>query len=276
MTGVERFKSSGCSDNNGNMIADQTLATDLQIIGCTGQHLGDRSEQQDRVAIFTNRSSKRCALALLADGVGGRSGGAIAAENVMMAAQRLFDEFNPAADSTTQFFQALVQETHAILGLSAYTSRTDPHSTLVAAIIQPDRADWCHVGDSRLYFFRGGRLCKRTHDHTLAAKLISEGTMSSAKAWLHPQASHLTQTLGGTLAPIATYDSVDRLNAGDRFVLCSDGLWSYFNDAELAEATKARDLRASAQTLINQARTRSKGHGDNCSMVLMGIESREL
>jgi PPM family protein phosphatase len=256
------------------MVIDQTQKVEFQILGCTGQHLGDRREQQDRVGILRSQSAPRCALALLADGVGGRSGGAIAAENVMMASQRLFDEFNPKHDSVELFFAALVNEVHTILGLSAYTSKTDPHSTMVALLLQPERADWCHVGDSRLYFFRNGIEYGRTADHTLAAKMIAEGTMTPERAILHPNAMHLVHTLGGERAPEASMDSVDHLQHGDRFLLCSDGLWSYFHDPELAHATRSADLKDNSKQLIIAARARANGHGDNCSLVLMGVENK--
>lgn len=257
------------------MLKNQTRRQELQILGCTAQHLGDRREQQDRIAIFTSRMASRCVLGLVADGVGGRSGGALAAENVMMAAQRLFDEFNPQTDSVERFFRTLVQEAHTILGLSAYASKLDPHSTMVAVLIQPSRADWCHVGDSRLYFFRNGREFNRTADHTLAAKMIAEGTMSIERALLHPSASHLTHTLGGEMAPEPSLGGVDKIQPGDRFLLCSDGLWGYFADGELADLTQSRDVRASTSQLIANARERAVGgSGDNCSMVLLGIEQK--
>lgn len=258
------------------MLKNQTRTQELQILGCTAQHLGDRREQQDRIAIFTSRLASRCVLGMVADGVGGRSGGALAAENVMMAAQRLFDEFNPQTDSVEKFFRSLVQEAHTILGLSAYATKLDPHSTMVAVLIQPGRADWCHVGDSRLYFFRSGREFDRTGDHTLAAKLIAEGSMSIERAMLHPSASHLVQTLGGEMAPQPSLGSVERIQPGDRFLLCSDGLWSYFADGELAAMTQSRDVRASSSQLIANARERAVGSsGDNCSLVLLGIERKE-
>ena len=258
------------------MLKNQTRTQELQILGCTAQHLGDRREQQDRIAIFTSRLASRCVLGMVADGVGGRSGGALAAENVMMAAQRLFDEFNPQTDSVEKFFRSLVQEAHTILGLSAYATKLDPHSTMVAVLIQPGRADWCQVGDSRLYFFRSGREFDRTGDHTLAAKLIAEGSMSIERAMLHPSASHLVQTLGGEMAPQPSLGSVERIQPGDRFLLCSDGLWSYFADGELAAMTQSRDVRASSSQLIANARERAVGSsGDNCSLVLLGIERKE-
>jgi PPM family protein phosphatase len=165
-------------------------------------------------------------------------------------------------------------EAHTILGISAYASGTDPHSTMVAIIIQPDRADWVHVGDSRLYFFRQGSLYARTADHTLAAKFVADGTMTADRAALHPHAGHLWHTLGGTKTPVPSHGAINNLKPGDRFLLCSDGLWSYFSDQELAQTTYLRDLREGSRMLIEAARQRAGGHGDNCSLVLLGITEK--
>ncbi len=254
------------------MLLDQTKQLELQVHGCTAQHLGDRLDQQDRVAILTSQTAPRCALGLVADGVGGRSGGALASENVLMAAQRLFNEFDPK-ESIEGFFDYFVAEIHTILGLTHYTSRLDPHSTLAAVLVQPDCAHWCHVGDSRVYFFRNSIEMARTEDHTLAHKLMGDG-IARERAMMHPSANHLVNTLGGVMAPKASQGRVIGLQAGDRFLVCSDGLWGYFTSEELALATEPTDLKNNSSKMINVARKRAKGQGDNCSLVLLGLDRK--
>jgi PPM family protein phosphatase len=254
------------------MLLDQLKISELQVHGCTGQHLGDRKDQQDRVAILTSQSAPRCVLGLVADGVGGRSGGALASENVLMAAQRLFDDFNPK-ESVETFFDNFVSEIHTILGLTHYTSRLDPHSTLAAVLVQPDQANWCHVGDSRLYFFRDGIEMARTEDHTLAQKLMAEG-IARERAMLHPSANHLVNTLGGINTPKAAQGHVIGLQPGDRFLVCSDGLWGYFTSEELGQLTESTDLKDNSAKMITVARKRAKGNGDNCSLVLLGLDKK--
>jgi PPM family protein phosphatase len=254
------------------MLLDQTKLTELQVHGCTGQHLGDRRDQQDRVAILTSQSAPRCVLGLVADGVGGRTGGALASENVLMAAQRLFDEFNPS-EKVELFFDNFVSEIHTILGLTHYTSRLDPHSTLAAVLVQPDSAHWCNVGDSRVYFFRNGIEMARTDDHTLADKLMKDG-IPRERAMLHPSANHLVNTLGGVITPKASQGHVQGLQPGDRFLVCSDGLWSYFTSEELAVLTETSNLKDNSSKMISVARKRAKGNGDNCSLVLLGLDKK--
>jgi len=238
------------------------------VAGCTAQHRGDRSEQQDRVAILTGRRAPRCALGLLADGIGGRSGGALASDQVVLSAQRRFDEYGPQ-EPADRFFEDLVHEIHVVLQLSGATTNLQPHSTLAAVLVRPDRVDWCHVGDSRIYHVRDQRVVARTVDDTYLEQLIAEGRLTPERARLHPSASLLTQALGGSRPPCPNVGSLRHPRAGDAFVLCSDGAWSALSDAEIAEAVSSHPAREAAASLLERARDRADGRGDNCSLVLI-------
>jgi len=243
----------------------------LQIVACTGQHRGDRSEQQDRVAVLQGRQAQRCALGLLADGLGGRSGGALAAENVILAAQNCFDRFAPAEESPEGFFATLVAEIHAVVKLAALATDKEPHSTFASVLVQPGRVDWCHVGDSRIYHFRGTELRHCTADHNYAWQLVSEGKSTPERARLHPSAQMLVNSIGGLRKPWPDIGGIDDPCPEDSFLLCSDGLWAYFHPEELAEIIVSMSCRDAAARLIELARKRARGRGDNCSLVLMRL-----
>lgn len=98
--------------------------------------------------------------------------------------------------------------------------------------------------------------------------------MSVERALLHPSAQHLVNTLGGGATPTAAIQSISNLRPGDRFLLCSDGLWAHFGDAELGDAIAGTDLKAASLSLIQEARNRAAGQGDNCSMIILGVEAR--
>lgn len=248
------------------------MTADLKISGCTAQHQGDRSEQQDRVALLSAVRPKRCALGVLADGVGGMSGGALAADNAIAVAQQRFEGFHPGAQTPEQFFGSVVGEIHTVLRLAGVTSRTEPHSTLAAVLVQPDRIDWCHVGDSRVYLFRDGRLLHCTRDDTLGAQLIDQGTLVQDRAHLHRAAGHLVNVLGAAKSPVPTLGGLPDPQAGDSLLLCSDGLWAYASAEELADLITRLEPREAATQLIALARARANGRGDNCSMVILKIE----
>jgi PPM family protein phosphatase len=247
-------------------------APELQISACTGQHQGDRKEQQDRVAILTSPTAKNCVLGILADGLGGMKGGSLAAENVILTSKERFASFDPSTETAKKFLNSLVSELHTVIKLTAMTSGDQPHSTFAAVLVTPTGLTMCHVGDSRIYHFNGDKLMHRTQDHTYAQSLVDRGIMSAEKAALHPSAHRLTNTLGGQKDPTPTIVELPSPRAGDCYMLCSDGLWAYFSSGELAGVLSRLTARESAEVLIAQSRERANQNGDNCSAVIFKFD----
>ena len=244
------------------------------MTACTGQDIGDRAEQQDRVGIFTSRRLPDAALFILADGMGGKTGGAMAAQQVMSTAKNLFAEYS-IGDSIESLLTEIVNEAHLVIRLSALSTEKEPHSTLAALVVQPHRADWAHVGDSRIYRFRHGRMAGRTIDHSYVEQLVNEGKLDRHGASSHRLSNLLTHALGTSKPPSIDFGSVDALVAGDTFFLCSDGLWHYFSDNELAVMLSAYPPRKASERLIHVARERADGGGDNCTFAIVRMESFE-
>lgn len=199
------------------------------------------------------------------------SGGAMAAENAMLVAQSAFDGFVASESDGPRFLGALVDEIHTVIRLTGLTSEREPHCTFAAVLFQPDRIDWCHVGDSRIYHFRGRDLLHCSRDHTLAQRMIDEGRMSPERARLHPSAGRLTNALGSREKPAPEMGMLMQPSAGDSFLICSDGLWNYLGAEELGQLVEHQSPRHAAATMIARARQRADGHGDNCSLVLMKL-----
>ena len=130
---------------------------------------------------------------------------------------------------------------------------------------------WAHSGDSRLYRFRGDRVTFRTTDHSYVEQLVARGKISPEQALVHPNRNILVTSLGGGEAPLINFGEAEDLLAGDAFLLCSDGLWGYFSDDELGGVVAAFSAREACDTLINRARARAKGEGDNISVVILKL-----
>ena len=107
------------------------------IDACAAMHIGDRSEQQDRVAIIPHPSRKDCLLAVLADGMGGHSGGAMAAEQVLLKAKQNFSVYSPSDESSKELLSGVIEEAHVVIKLTRFTSERDPHSTAVVMVMRP-------------------------------------------------------------------------------------------------------------------------------------------
>lgn len=254
--------------------ANNAATGSLRITACTGQHIGDRAEQQDRVGIFTSRRLPDSALFILADGMGGKTGGAMAAQQVMSTAKNLFAEYS-LGDSIQSLLTEIVNEAHLVIRLSALSTEKEPHSTLAALVVQPHRADWAHVGDSRIYRFRDGKLVGRTTDHSYVEQLVTEGKLDRKGASSHRLSNLLTHALGTNKQPSIDFGSVDALTAGDTFLLCSDGLWHYFTEIELAMLLETYPPRKASERLIHIARERADGGGDNCTLAIVRMEPLE-
>jgi serine/threonine protein phosphatase PrpC len=240
----------------------------------TGQHIGDRTEQQDRTGLFVSPRAPGYVMAVLADGMGGLSGGALAAEQVMRTAQQVFERFSPADDNVEQLLSTIGQEAHTIIKLSAFSSEKEPHSTMVILVLTPEKsAIWAHVGDSRLYRFDGPNCIERTQDHSYVEKLIAEGKLTPEGAKNHRLTNILTNVLGLTTADVfVTVKRYDGLKAGDSFLLCSDGLWHYFTEAELGAAISMNSPRQASEMLIKKAREPAAGTtADNCTLAIVKL-----
>jgi PPM family protein phosphatase len=243
----------------------------LVIETCTAQHIGDRTEQQDRVGIFGHPRAKGALLAVLADGMGGHTGGALAAEQVLHSAKQNFDGMLPSADNIRDILAVAIADAHDAIKLTRYTSEQDPHSTACLLVLQPGRADWAYCGDSRIYHFRNGERLARTTDHSYVMDLVKKGFITEAQAEQHPNKNILLSCLGDVEPPTVDVGESAPLVGGDAFLVCSDGLWAYFTDDELGRLLHEFTPRQAAETLIDQARKRANGRGDNCSLAIVRV-----
>ncbi|HUL63924.1 MAG TPA: protein phosphatase 2C domain-containing protein [Burkholderiaceae bacterium] len=247
----------------------------FKVSACIAEHIGDRSDQQDRVAILTSRRNTGALLAIVADGMGGRSGGRMASDQVIATADSLFQELSDQDSGLRALLEQIATEAHTVIRLTAMSSEKEPHSTIVALIVKKDYAIWAHAGDSRLYFFRAGKLVHRTDDHTYAAKLLSEGKVSAAEVAAHKYKNILVSALGISREPKLAVGEASELRVGDAFILCSDGLWAYFEDHELGSLLHSLPPREASEHLVRIARERAQGRGDNLSLAIVKLEAPE-
>lgn len=246
----------------------------FRLVGATGIHKGDREYQQDQVALLAHPHHKGCVLAVVADGMGGRSGGRKASDQVLLTARQRFERYAPQVDDPAEFLENIVTEAHIVIRLTALSAEEEPHSTLAAFLINPSgTCHWVHSGDSRLYHFRNGRLLFRTKDHSYVQALVDRGELTEAEAQNHPRANILLGCLGTDSDPPAALHTIENLQPGDVLLACSDGLWHYFTSAELAAVVDALTPREASEFLIEKARARAQGSGDNLCLAVVKIEA---
>ncbi len=237
-------------------------------------HRGDRPYQQDQVEFIAHARTPGCALAILADGMGGKSGGRKAADQVIMVAKQLYQPFSPTADNPEELLKQMVIESHQMIRLTAMTAEEEPHSTIAAFMVGPEReCHMVHAGDSRIYHFRGGEMVTRTYDHSLVQRMVDEGRIREEEANTHPQSNLLTGCLGTAQDPPLAVLSLGQLEIGDNLLACSDGLWHYFTPKELGAIMHSLTPRDASEMLVAKARQRARGSGDNISLALVRVES---
>ena len=249
------------------------IAKGYRLTASTGLHKGDRDYQQDQVVVLSHTRCKGCVMAVLADGMGGRSGGRKASDQVMLTAQQLFERYAPETDDPLAMLKQLLEDAHTVIKLTAISAEQEPHSTLVAFLINPGGdCYWVHAGDSRIYHFHGTKLVKRTMDHSYVQLLINRGEITEEEANFHPKSNILMGCLGTDKPPPMDTHFIQHLCAGDSLLACSDGVWHYFNNQELGSVLNTLSAREATEFLIQKARDRAKGSGDNLSLVIVKLE----
>ena len=250
------------------------LGLGYRLSATTGLHRGDRDYQQDQVEIVVHPRVDGCLLAVLADGMGGKSGGRKASDQVMLTAQQLFERYAPSVDDAADALRQLVLEAHLMIKLTAITSEEEPHSTLAAFMVSPSReCNVVHTGDSRVYHFRAAQMLWRTTDHSYVQQLVDEGQLTEDEANVHPQSNLLLGCLGSSTEPPIAHRNVGVLEIGDTVLACSDGLWHYFTPRELGAVVHALAPREACKMLIQKARQRARGGGDNLSLALVQVKA---
>ena len=185
------------------------MSKSYRITAATGIHKGDRDYQQDQVSLISHQRVAGCLLGIIADGMGGRSGGRKASDQVMMTAKQLFERYAPDGDDTRSMLKQIVDEAHTVIKLTAISTEEEPHSTLAAFVINPGgECHWVHTGDSRIYHFHGSKLMHRTVDHSYVQSLVDKGEITDDEANVHPQSNILMGCLGTEEPPPVSHHHI--------------------------------------------------------------------
>lgn len=206
----------------------------------------------------------------VADGMGGHAAGEVASRTAIDALQHQF-ALEPSAEGLAG---AVRQANQAVWE----RSQEDPEvrgmgTTLTAAALVPtedgDRLVMANVGDSRSYRWHAGELTQLSHDHSVAEELVDRGELSEAEAAVHPHRHILTRALGVSAdVDVDLWQMVPQ--AGDRYLLCSDGLTNEVSESRIAKVlSSVPDPQEAAEALVRLAN--DNGGNDNVTVVVLDV-----
>jgi PPM family protein phosphatase len=206
-------------------------------------------------------------LLALADGMGGHAAGEVASQLVIAALAHLDDD-EPGGDLLSKLDQAVREGNSAIAAHVELDPELDGMGTTLTAILfAGNRLGLVHIGDSRGYLLRDGELTQITKDDTFVQTLVDEGRITAEEAHSHPQRSLIMRALTGhEVEPTLI---MREARAGDRYLLCSDGLSDPVSQETILEALQLPDVAESADRLIELA---LRGGGpDNVTVVVADV-----
>jgi len=239
----------------------------MKYVWATGTHVGRvRDGNEDSLFPAESGISDGPAVLMVADGMGGAVAGEVASSVAVEAASAA------PAEAETSPHDRVVAANRAVID----ATREDPSlagmgTTMTLVRLNPDdTADFAHVGDSRAYLLRDGKLEMLTTDHTLVHELIELGRITPEEAEHHPHRHLITRVLG--LGPITVDTFTLDLSEGDRILLCSDGLNTMVSDFTINQLLNTEQgVEPTAWALIEHANT--AGGLDNTTVVVIDVRS---
>ncbi|KAG1649548.1 Serine/threonine phosphatase stp [Nymphon striatum] len=236
-----------------------------------------RDYNQDRLAYSYSKDSL---LLVLADGMGGHRHGEVAAQ---LAIKTLTDAFQrlakPLLNNPAKFLTDHIQQVHDMIEnvTQSESLAESPRTTVVVAVIQRGYLYCAHVGDSRLYHFRGNHLLYRTEDHSIVQSLYNKGMIGKEEMATHPYRNKIYNCVGGEVPPQIDLSDRIELVEGDTILLCTDGLWGVLDDAKIkATLNQNIDVTLGTKALMDEAEQAADEHGDNLSAIALQWGDKQL
>ncbi len=236
-----------------------------------------RSNNEDYASSFRiaeeNPSLEKGYLLIIADGMGGHLAGEVASK---MAVGTISEEYLKQASERNKekiLTLAFNSANKKILDLATANEQYRGMGTTCTALaISGQTIYYAHAGDSRAYLYKNKSIIRITEDHTFVQELVKKGEITIAEADIHPQRNILTNAMGTKPGiRIDTGKCIATLEQNDRLMLCSDGLYDYLTDTEIAEVMQHKSLREAADYFITEAKRR--GGMDNITVVLAEAEA---
>ena len=234
---------------------------------------GGREKNEDRMGYCYTRDA---GLFALADGMGGHPEGEVASQLALSTmAARFQREAKPKLAEPLRFLHdAIIAGHHQLLRYATERALMDtPRTTIVACLIQGNTAYWAHCGDSRLYLVRGDKLVARTRDHSYSE--LQETLSQVVPMGDRVNRNVLFTCLGSPGKPVIDTAGPLVVHAGDRVMLCSDGLWGSVPDHTIADVLASNGISEAVPELVERALRTAGDKSDNVTVLAVEWEAAE-
>lgn len=231
-----------------------------------------RSMNQDSLLVSENKD-KGLNLYILADGMGGYKGGEIASKVAVTAIEKYITEKFDAISKDKESILDLIDDSIDFANSAIYEESEqdeelqDMGTTLEVLLIYKNKVYIGHIGDSRIYRIRKGKMKKITTDHSYVEKLIQDGEITREEAYNHPKKNLLIKALGTdkVVEPDLLYTM---LNKNDILLMCSDGLTNMIRENEILDTILSKEEQVDVtEILVNKAN--EAGGLDNISVIII-------
>jgi len=262
------------SEQNGSPLSAINLSVVVKTdLGCV------RNNNEDSAAAIYRADEpsgkKKGHLLVVADGMGGHNAGEVASA---MAVEIIGREYfkHPGHGREKILGNALHIANKEIYEKATTHAQYQGMGTTCTALAVVDcEIYYAHAGDSRAYHYRNNSVTRITEDHTFVQELVNNGSITAAEADTHPQRNILTNAMGTKPAlKVDTGKYARLLDPGDRLLICSDGLYDYLDDHEIAAMLSYPSLQHCTDQLIAEAKKR--GGADNITVVLAAAANASL
>jgi PPM family protein phosphatase len=269
-----RFASSRLGEGNEKLVADcMHIRPGVEIAGLSD--VGCQRENNEDSYLYWEPAEdedfrRKGRLAIIADGMGGHEGGLEASRLAVETVREVYDA-GFRDDPQTMLIEGFATAHSRILD---FAERNPVFSgmgtTCTAVVLRGTDLFFAHVGDSRLYRMRDGRMERLTRDHSYVGRLVESGLVRAEDAEKHPQRHILTAALGAGLElGIDSGEPGLQVQTGDCLLLCTDGLWGVVTEEELETALRTHPPAESCAALVNLARLH--GGPDNITLQVLRV-----
>jgi len=227
-----------------------------------------RSSNQDSFGLALANDGRL--IAAVADGMGGHAGGDIASSSAISIF--IEDIVAERGEDLRKHINLLISQ---IVDRLSEIETTSPQysgmgTTLSAVVVEGSKLTTAHIGDSRIYRMRSGKLTQLTSDHSWVQQQVEAGLLTAEQAAMHPRRNLLVRTLSAERTGDADIGSND-LENGDRLLICSDGVHGVMGDDVIEERISSKNLGDSLDQLM--VVVREKGSPDNATAILISIDA---